>query len=109
MPFTPTRLAQVQAAVTDTTLYTVPAATSTIIREVVACNTTGGQVAIWVSFCASGATVGDANRVICNEIVGAYSTVIFTFTQVLATGGFVSCKAAAATSLTVTASGVEIT
>ena len=71
------------------------------------CNTTAGQQAFWCSLCASGATVGDSNRVICNEIIPAYSTVIFTFAQVLATSGFVSCKAGAASSLTVTCTGVE--
>lgn len=105
--YTPTRLDQRQAATTDTTHYTVGAAKSAIVKEIVVCNTTSGQVAIWVSFCASGATVGDANRVINNEVIPANSTVIFAFSQVLATGGFVSCKAAAATSLTTTISGVE--
>lgn len=105
--YTPTRLDQRQAAVTDTTHYTVPAAKSGIIKEIVVCNTTNGQVAFWASLCASGATVGDANRVINNEVIPANSTVIFTFAQVLATGGFVSCKAGAASSVTVTMTGVE--
>lgn len=105
--YTPKRLDQRQAGTSDTTHYTVPGATSVIIKEVVICNTTAGSVAVWVSLCASGATVGDSNRVISNEAIGANSTVIFTFSQVLATAGFISCKAGAATSLTVTCSGVE--
>lgn len=105
--YTPLRLDQRQAGSAETTHYTVPAAKSAIIKEIVVCNTTGGQIAFWTSFCTSGATVGDANRVICNELIGAYSTVIFAFSQVLPTGGFVSCKAGAATSVTVTISGVE--
>jgi hypothetical protein len=105
--YTPLRLDQRQAAVTDTTHYVVPAAKSAIIKEIVICNTTAGQIAAWVSLVASGGTVGDANRVVCNEVIPAWSTVIFTFSQVLATGGFVSCKASAASSLTFTVSGVE--
>jgi hypothetical protein len=105
--YTPIRLDQRQAAVADTTHYTVPAAKSAIIKEIVFCNTTNGQVAVWASLCLTGATVGDANRVISNEIIPANSTVSFTFSQVLPTGGFVSCKAAAASSVTVTMTGVE--
>ena len=105
--YTPTRLDQRQAATTDTTHYIVPGAKSAIIKEIVVCNTTAGSVAFWVSLVASGGTVGDANRVVCNEVIPAYSTVIFSFNQVLATGGFVSCKAGAVTSLTVTCSGAE--
>lgn len=105
--YTPTRLDQRQSAVTDTTHYTVPAAKSAIIKEIVICNTTAGQVAFWASLCLTGATVGDANRVVCNELIPSYSTVIFSFSQVLPTGGFVSCKAGAVSSLTATISGVE--
>jgi hypothetical protein len=104
--YTPKRLAQAQAAATDTTLYTATAV-SCIVKEITVCNTTGGLVALWVSICASGATAGDSNRVICNETIGAYSTVIFSFSQVIAASGFVSAKASAATSLTLTLSGVE--
>lgn len=105
--YTPKRLDQRQAGNTDTTHYTVPGATSCIIKELVFCNTTAGAVAIWVSFVASGGTVGDSNRVINSEVIQPNSTTAFTFAQVLATGGFISCKAAAATSITVTVSGVE--
>jgi hypothetical protein len=105
--YTPKRLDQRQAAVAETTHYTVPGATSAIIREIVLCNTTSGSIAVWVSFVASGGTAGDSNRVINNEVIPANSTVIFSFSQVLATGGFVSCKAGAATSVTITCSGVE--
>lgn len=105
--YTPLRLDQRQAATTDTTHYTVPGAKSAIIKEIVVCNTTAGQVPFWASLCASGATVGDANRVVCNAVIPAYTTTIFTFAQVLATGGFVSCKAGAVSSLTVTITGVE--
>lgn len=105
--YTPTRLDQRQAALTDTTHYTVPAAKSAIVKEIVVCNTTAGQVAFWMSFCLTGATVGDANRVVANAVIPAYTTTIFTFAQVLPTGGFVSCKAGASSSLAVTITGVE--
>lgn len=105
--FTPVRLAQTQPGTSYATAYTVPASTSTIIKELVACNPTGGSVALDVSFVASGGTAGVTNNVIANAVIAAYSTVIFSFSQVLATGGFISMKASAASSLTVTVSGVE--
>lgn len=105
--YTPKRLDQRQAGAAETTHYTVPGATSCIIKEIVFCNTTGGAISVWISLVASGGTAGDANRVISNETIQANSTTSFTFAQVLATGGFVSCKASAATSITVTISGVE--
>jgi P pilus assembly chaperone PapD len=105
--YTPKRLAQFQAAAADTTQYTVPGATSCIIKEIVFCNTTGGAISVWVSFVASGGTAGDSNRVINSEVIQPNSTTAFTFAQVLATGGFISCKAGSSASITTTISGVE--
>lgn len=105
--YTPKRLDQRQAASTETTHYTVPGATSCIVKEIVFCNTTNGAISVWVSLVASGGTAGDSNRVVSNETIQANSTTAFTFAQVLATGGFISCKASSGTSVTVTISGVE--
>jgi hypothetical protein len=105
--YTPTRLGQAQPGTGYGNLYVVPAAKSAIIKELVVCNPTAGSVALDVSFVASGGAAGVTNAVIANAVIGAYATVIFTFAQVLATGGFIAAKASAAASLTVTASGVE--
>jgi hypothetical protein len=104
--YTPKRLSQVQLTASDVTQYTA-SAVSCIIKEIVACNTTAGAVTLWVSICASGATVGDSNRVVASASIPANSTVIYTFSQVIAASGFVSAKAGAATSITLTCSGVE--
>lgn len=106
--YTPTRLGQAQAGVAYAALYTVPVGRSAIIKEIVVCNTTGGQVNLDVSLVASGGTAGIANAVIYSHPIDPYSTVMWTFSQVLAAGGFVSIRAGAAGALTVTASGVEI-
>lgn len=104
--FTPKRLSQGQLTASDATQYTATAV-SVIIKELVVCNTSGASVNLWVSFCASGATVGDSNRVLNNVPIAAGATVTFAFAQVLAASGFISAKAGAATSLTLTVSGVE--
>ena len=105
--YTPKRLSQSQPGTSYATAYTVPGSTSAIIKEIVVCNTTGGSLTIDISLVASGGTAGVTNNVVAAAVIPAYTTVIYTFAQILATGGFVSMKASAATSLTVTISGVE--
>jgi hypothetical protein len=106
--FTPKQLFQVQPGTSYASGgYTVPAATSTIVKEIVVCNTTGAAVNFTMSFVASGGTASAANNVVSQEAIPAYSTVIYTFSQILATGGFISMLASAAAALTVTAAGVE--
>jgi hypothetical protein len=105
--YTPKRLGQAQPGTSYGNLYVAPADKSAIIKELVVCNPTAGTVALDVSFVASGGTAGVTNNVIANHVIGAYSTVIYTFAQVLAASGFVAAKASAAASLTVTVSGVE--
>jgi nicotinamide mononucleotide (NMN) deamidase PncC len=107
--FTPKQLAQVQPTTSYATAYTVPGATSCIVKEIVVCNTTGSAVVLDVSFVASGGTAGVANNVIAQHQIGAYSTVSYTYAQVMATGGFISIKAGTGAALTITISGVEIT
>lgn len=107
--YTPKRLFQVQAGTSETTQYTVPASTSTILKEIVIANTTGSAATIAVSLVASGGTAGASNRVIPTVSIAANTLVSLTFNQVLATGGFISTIAGTATALTLTASGVEIT
>jgi hypothetical protein len=109
MPNVAKRLAQTQPGTSYATAYTVPASTSTIVREVVACNTTASSVVLDVSLVASGGTAGVTNNVIAQHTLQPYQTVIYTFSQVLATGGFVSAKAGTASAITLTVSGVEIT
>jgi hypothetical protein len=88
-------------------LYVVPAAKSAIIKGLVVCNTTGVSVALDVSLVASGGTAGPTNAVIAAATIPPYTTTVFTFDQVLATGGFVAMKASTAAALTLTLSGVE--
>lgn len=107
--YVPKRLGQAQPGTSYGTVYTVPASTSTIIKEIVVANTTGSPVVIDVSFVASGGTAGVTNNVIAQHQIGAYATVMYTFSQVLATGGFISLKAGTAAAVTVTISGVEFT
>ncbi len=94
----------------QTTQYTATNATA-IIDKATVTNTTAGNLTFSVNLVTSGGSPGASNLIIddraiapgetytCPELVG----------QVLANGGFISTIASAATSLTIRASGREIT
>jgi hypothetical protein len=106
--YTPTRLAQSNvASTTETTVYTVPAATSVIIKQVVVANVTATAAVTSLSLVASGGTAGVTNRIYEQVSIPANSTVVFDLAQVLATGGFISVKQGTASAITTTISGVE--
>lgn len=99
-----------QAENSQTTQYTATNC-KTIIDKFTVTNTTAGNVTISVNLVASGGSASASNKVIdsrsispqecytCPELIG----------QVLENGGFISTIASAATSLTISASGREIT
>ena len=99
-----------QAENTQTTQYTATNC-KTIIDKFTVTNTTASNVAFSVNLVVSGGSAGASNLVLqtrtivpaetylCPELVG----------QTLESGGFISTLAGAATSLTISASGREIT
>jgi hypothetical protein len=106
--YTPVQLAQAQPGTSYGTIYTVPAATTVIVKEIVACNTTGSAVVLDISYVPSGGTAGVANNIVAQEQIGAYSTVVFLLASVLPTGAFIAARANIASALTLTASGVTV-
>lgn len=108
--YTPTRLAQsCVASTTETTVYTVPASTSCIVKQIVTANVTGTAATTSVSLVASGGTAGVTNRILEQVSIPANSSITTDLSQVLATGGFISIKQGTASAVTSTISGVEIT
>lgn len=99
-----------QAEGTQTTQYTATNCKA-IIDKFTVTNTTAGAVAFSANLVASGGSASNSNLIIkaksisagetynCPELVG----------QVLESGGFISTLAGAATSLTISAAGREIT
>lgn len=99
-----------QAENTQTAQYTAVSC-KCIIDKFTVTNTNTSNVTISVNLIASGGSAGNSNLIVktrsvvpgetylCPELVG----------QVLEAGGFISTLASAATSLTITASGREIT
>ena len=99
-----------QAENLQTTQYTATNV-RTIIDKFTVTNTTAGALNFSVNLVPSGDTAGDDNLLIDTKSIGAGLT--YTCPEVvghtLANGDFISTLASAATSLTIRASGREIT
>lgn len=99
-----------QAANAETTQYTAPASTRTIIDKFTGTNTTGGAVTITVKLVPNGGAAGASNTIVSVKSIAAGEC--YTFPElvghVLNPGDFISTLASAAASITIRASGREI-
>jgi hypothetical protein len=100
-----------QAANAETTQYTAPGGTRTIIDKFTGTNTSGAAANLTAKLIASGGAAGAANTIVQTKTLQSGET--YTFPElvghVLAPGGFISTLASAAGSITIRASGREIT
>mgnify|MGYP003349571024 CR=1 FL=1 len=99
-----------QAENTQTTQYTATNCNA-IIDKFTATNTSAGNVTISVNLVTSGGSAQTSNLVVDLRAIAPYETYTFPelVGQVLQSGSFISTIASAATSLTIRASGREIT
>lgn len=99
-----------QAESSQTTQYTAINC-KTIIDKFTATNTSAGNVTISVNLVTSGGSAGVSNLVVDSRAIAPGETYTFwaLVGQVLEPGAFISTIASAATSLTIRASGREIT
>lgn len=99
-----------QAENTQTTQYTANNCRA-IIDKFTATNTSASNVSLSVNLVASGGSASASNLIVDARVIAPDET--FTFPElvghVIESGGFVSTIASAATSLTIRASGREIT
>jgi len=107
MIYSPRRLTQFVAPTSETTQYTVPASFFAILKNIVVANTTGLTQTINLSVVPSGGAAGAANRILPGISILGNSVFTMDLSTVMAAGDFVSASASAASSLTVTVSGVE--
>lgn len=106
MADTATRLCgPTQLAASAATVYTVPALTTAVMREVLVANTTAGAVSVTVSIGADAA----GTRILPTVSVPATSVMQIVGWTVLEAGETLEAYASASSSLTLTISGVEIT
>lgn len=100
-----------QAESAQTTQYTAPAGVRTIIDKFTATNTSSSVVSLSVNIIPSGGASGDANLIAKTKALAPSEA--YTFPEVvghvLGPGDVVSTLASAATSITIRASGREIT
>ena len=94
-------------ATLTTTLYTAPASTSTIIKEIVLCNTDTVARTVTIRAGASPAT-GVLSTIINAVTIQPNETQIFTFSTVILTTHLITGGASSAAVVGCTISGVEI-
>lgn len=108
MPTVLKQLGQAAIGTTLATIYTVPASTTMMIKELAICNTTAAAITVNVFAVPSGGTAGTGNALIYGYSVGANLPAFFGgLNTVLAAGATIQVSASAA-GLTITASGVEV-
>lgn len=93
----------------ETTLYTVPASTTAIVKQIVIANVTASANTVGVSLVATGATAGTINRIFFDQSVAAGAVIVLDLSQVLNTGDFISAKTTVAAAFNIHVSGVLIT
>ena len=99
-----------QAENTQTTQYTASLC-KTIIDKFTATNTSASVVTLSINIVTSGGSTGASNLIVDSRAIAVDETYTFPelVGQSLEAGGFISTIASAATSLTIRASGREIT
>lgn len=95
------------SATTDTTLYTVPAATSTVVSTIVVANRDSTSATFRIAIRPAGATLANQHYVAFDCSVGANDSTALTLGLTLAATDVVTVRASSA-NLTFNAYGSEI-
>lgn len=95
-------------ATTDTTLYTVPGATSTVVSSLVVCNRSAAGTTFRVAVRPGGAAISNEHYIAYDSAIGGNETISLTLGLSLATTDVVTIYAGAAT-LSFNLFGVENT
>lgn len=103
---TPTKLGQAAITAVTTTLYTVPASTRTLVKDIDIVNTSAGALTVDVYLVPSAGAAGTANALFYGYSINANSNVQWTGTQVLNAGDTIQIKASGL-GCTIIASGGE--
>lgn len=95
------------SATTLTTLYTVPAATSTVVSSIVICNQTASAATYRIAVRPAGAAVAAQHYIVYGATVAASDSTVLTLGLTLATTDVISVYASTA-NLSFSAYGSEI-
>ena len=83
------------SATTDTTLYTTPAATQTVVSTVTIANTTGNNATFRIAVRPAGAALATQHYVAYDVTVGSFDTTALTLGLTLAATDVVTVRASA--------------
>ena len=109
MAYTPTVLyPSGTPADTGTTLYTVPAATSAIVKNIVMTNTTGNEAVVHLHVVPSGGSAQTSNKILSNYPVPANGVAVLDCSIVMPTDSFLYAQNVTVNAVVLTISGVEI-
>jgi len=93
---------------TGSVLYTVPAATKVIVKNIVMTNTTGNEAQIHLNVVSSGDSPQASNRILSNYSVPANGVSTLDCSIVMEAGDTLQATNVTAGAVVVTISGVEI-
>lgn len=105
---TPAKLAQAAVTAGTTTIYTVPALTRTMVKELDICNTTAGTLTLNVHLVPSAGSATTANALFYGASISANTTLQWSGLQVLNAGDTIQVQGSGL-GLTINASGGEAT
>lgn len=91
------------------TYYTVPASTTTIIKEIFICNTDTAARTFTANIVPSAGAAAVANQIFDALALQAGETKIYSLSSVLPAGSFLQALASVAAVVSMNVSGVEIT
>jgi len=105
---TPTKLGQAAITTGVTTLYTVPAATRTLLKEFSIANTTAADINVRVFLVPSAGSAGTGNAFLYDVPVPTANALQYNGVEVLNAGDTIQIQAVS-TGLTIIVSGAEAT
>jgi hypothetical protein len=97
---TPKRLGKGTLTTGSVTLYTVPASTTAVVKELILCNKTAGAVTVTVTF--------DGVNIVNAKSIAANDTLVIALSSVLATALIIAGLASANTAIDYYISGLEV-
>jgi hypothetical protein len=96
-------------SLTGTVYYTVPTSTTTIVKELVLCNTDAITNTVDIWFVAAGTANTAVNQIFQDLALVAGETKIFSLSSVIGATGTIKASASKADVVHISASGIEVT
>lgn len=106
--YTPKKLYVGQPGTTAGTLYTAPASTTTILKNILMNNVTSTDATVTINLVPSGSSAATTNRIFTAYTVKANDTVAVDVSTVMSTGDFISALQGTSAAITIYISGVEV-